>query len=190
MEYINRRGQTYYVFAGKTKTGKPRFFASKKPASDNASRIDTLPAEYEIFENPVDAVVVIRRRRPTKLTAADRNLLNRLALEHSEVACEIVIEGDSLIVYSSPMPRSDPALEAMMPGLGKFLVHGTHGARLEPGFKFTLANEKQRLFTIARYCCRSSMDGWLELHDRPASLDVLASQFFPHLGEDSFFELL
>ncbi|MGB7343849.1 MAG: hypothetical protein WBD20_06535 [Pirellulaceae bacterium] len=187
MQYVNRRRETYFAFEGTTKTGKPKYFASKKPTSANASRAETLPADFEFFENPMNATVVIRRRRPTTLTVAQRNLLSRLTLEHSTMNCEVIIDGNSLIVYSSSKPQFDPAIESIMPGFSKSVADN---ANLEPGFKFTLAEPEKRLFSIARYCYRSSMEGWLELHRRPASMETLAAQYLAHLGQESYFDLI
>lgn len=186
MQYINRRGETYFAFQGTTKTGKPKYFASKKPTSANASQVETLPADFEFFENPVNSSVVIRRHRPTKLTVKERNLLSRLTLEHSPVPCEVVIDGQALIVYSNPMSSYDPRLENMMLGMSGFLAERD---QLEPTFKFTLTDEKDRLFSIARYCSRSSMEGWLRLDHRSASLESFAKKYLSHIGQDSYYEL-
>jgi hypothetical protein len=43
MEYTNRKGHRYFVFEGKTKTGKPKYFASRRATSDKAVRLDKLP---------------------------------------------------------------------------------------------------------------------------------------------------
>ena len=186
MQYINRHGDKYFAFEGVTKTGKPKYFASKKPTSNQATRVEALPAGFEFYENPTNATVVIRRRRPSSLTAAERNLLARLVLEHSSLDCEVIVDADSLVVYSSQRPKINPALEAMIPGFGKSLVGRS---QFEPSFKFTLVNKEQRLFTSFRYCYRSSMEGWIELHERPVSLETLATRYLPHLGNESFFEL-
>ncbi|TWT94504.1 hypothetical protein [Stieleria varia] len=97
MQYINRRRETYFAYRGTTKTGKPKFFASKKTTSDKASRVESLPEYFEFYENPVNATVVIRRRRPTTLTASERNFLARLVLEYSSVDGNVVIEGNALV---------------------------------------------------------------------------------------------
>lgn len=186
MQYINRRGDTYFAFQGTTKTGKPKYFASKQPANLKATRVTELPSEYEIFESPVNAMVVIRRRKQSVLTAADRNLLSRLALEHCQVACEAVIDGNSLIVYVGPPRLRNSALKSMVPGID-FAIR--NGFNLEPGFKFTLVDVEKRTFTVERYCYRGAIDGWWDLHIRPAVLESLAAKYLPHLGQESFFEL-
>lgn len=186
MQYINRRGDTYFVFQGTTKTGKPKYYASKKPDSLKATRVTELPREYEIFENPVNAIVVIRRRKQSVLTAADRNFLSRLTLEHGQVACEVVIDGNSLVLYAGPPPLRNSALESMMSGID-FAIRS--GFNLEPGFKFTLADVEKRTFTVERYCYLGAIDGWWDLHTRPGVLESLAAKYLPHLGQESFFEL-
>lgn len=187
MQYLNRRGDTYFAFQGTTKTGKPKYFASKKPGSPKAKRVAELPSDFEIFENPVNATVVIRRRKQSLLTAAERNLLARLALEYCQVACEVVIDGDSLVVYAGEPPRHNSVLEAMMPGVS---IPIQLNSNFEPGFKFTLTQVEERKFTVERYCYRSAFDGWWQLHSQPNVLESLAVKYLPHLGQESFFELL
>jgi hypothetical protein len=187
MEYINRRGETYFAFQGVTKTGKPKYFASKKLTSLNATRAEALPVAFEFFENPANAMVVIRRRKKSILTIAEKNLLSRLALEHSQARCEVIIDGDSLVVYAGPVCRVNPMLEAMLPGASKRFAEN---ANLEPVFRFTLVDAKDRHFKAERYCYRSSIDGWWSLCCVPAPLEVLAEQYLPHLQQDSFFDLI
>ena len=52
MEYTNRKGDRYFVFEGRTKTGKPKYFASRKETSDKGKRLDEVPESYEIAEAP------------------------------------------------------------------------------------------------------------------------------------------
>jgi hypothetical protein len=60
--YTNRHGKTYYFRAAKTKTGKYRYYVT---ASDKFSNlIDQIPQEYEVAELPLDAKVVIRKKKP------------------------------------------------------------------------------------------------------------------------------
>lgn len=60
VSYTNRKGQVYYLHAGKTKTGKPRYFVAK---TIGAGALAELPAGFEIVEN-VNAVVSVRRIDP------------------------------------------------------------------------------------------------------------------------------
>jgi len=54
--HTNRKGKTYYLHQGVTKTGKPRYFLS--PNSEG-TLAETLPEGLEIYENP-NAQVFLR----------------------------------------------------------------------------------------------------------------------------------
>jgi hypothetical protein len=57
--------------------------------------------------------------------------------------------------------------------------------------RFVLMDEKKRLFEAERYCFRGSREDWMPLSGGgPAPLKDLVDQYVPHLGEDSFFELM
>jgi hypothetical protein len=78
IQYTNRRGDRYYVVQGKTKTGKPKFYCSKKPGGVGVER---LPEGMELREDPQSAVVTVRKARPTRIAPVERELVERLASE-------------------------------------------------------------------------------------------------------------
>ena len=47
--YTNRSLQTYYLHQGTTKTGKPKYFFSKK---SEGNLVEQIPDGFEIYENP------------------------------------------------------------------------------------------------------------------------------------------
>jgi hypothetical protein len=49
IEHINRRGDTYYLHEGRTKTGKPKYFFSRNRAGTLA---DSVPNGFEVYESP------------------------------------------------------------------------------------------------------------------------------------------
>ena len=61
MSYTNRKGQVYYLHAGRTKTGKRRYFVAK---TIGAGALAELPDGFEIVES-VNAVVSVRRSDPS-----------------------------------------------------------------------------------------------------------------------------
>ena len=65
--YVNRYRDTYYLHAGKTKTGKPRYWFSTKAEGD---LVDAIPEGYEVYENP-DAQVYFRKIVPQLVTPAE-----------------------------------------------------------------------------------------------------------------------
>ena len=62
--HVNRKRDTYYLHAGKTKTGKPRYWFSKSTEGD---LVETIPEGYEVYENP-DAQVFLRKIVPQLVT--------------------------------------------------------------------------------------------------------------------------
>jgi hypothetical protein len=64
IEHINRKGKTYYLHEGKTKTGKPKYFFSMK---SEGNLVNKMPEGYEIYENP-NAQVFLRKIQPQIVT--------------------------------------------------------------------------------------------------------------------------
>lgn len=60
IEYINRKGQRYYLHVGKTKTGKPKYHFAM---SAGDSLAEAIPDGFEIYENP-NAQVYLRKALP------------------------------------------------------------------------------------------------------------------------------
>ena len=55
--HVNRKRDTYYLHAGTTRTGKPRYWFSKSTEGD---LVGSIPEGYEVYENP-DAQVFLRK---------------------------------------------------------------------------------------------------------------------------------
>ena len=54
---------------------------------------------------------------------------------------------------------------------------------------FRLTDPAERLYSADRWCFLGSIDDWFPLaYDQP--LDKLARQYLPHLGDESFYELM
>jgi hypothetical protein len=192
MEYVNRAGDLYYFFQGKTTTGKPKYFASKRQTSEKGIRIATLPDEFEVRENPMNATVAVRRRKPSRIQPTERDLVARLAVELSSYSCvQTDVDGDQIVVYT---PDRDPLAAAAT--LARIfgsspsatadwtMRRTTYNAEL----RFTIHDVEQRTYIAERYCYRSSIDGWIQISP-PRPLETLARKLLPHLGKDSFFEL-
>jgi hypothetical protein len=191
IEYENRRGDRYFVLEGKTKTGKPKYYCSRKA---QGVRLERIPDGFEIYENPRDAVVVIRRVRASPILPIEKAMLEKWVKERAEDAPSIVeIDGPALVVYSADV---DPDRITSMMGLieplrrtreakSYILSHSTYS----PMFRFELIDEEERLYAVQRWCFRGAIDDWYFLGGG-ASLNVLAREYLPHLGKESFFELM
>lgn len=198
LNHVNRRGQRYYIFQGKTKTGKPKYFASRKATSEKGEPADSLPEAFEVFENPANATVTVRRRKSERVLPGERELVERLALELSAYSVvQTISDGDQIVIYT---PDRDPvaaasALELLFGPEARELSHSiADNVRYSPEMRFTLMDDdsgstSKRSWCAERYCYRGSSDGWLPL-GTPAPLEQLARTYVRHLGRESFYELI
>jgi hypothetical protein len=195
MEYINRKGHRYFVFEGKTKTGKPKYFASRRTTSDKAVRVDKLPSGFEIAEHPSTAAVSVRRAKPTRILPHEATLVEQLAAEASIYSSiKTDVRGDQIIIYT---PDRDPGhVDKMLSsllgdsidsrGMAEWTATNTHYTAV---LRLTLQDEKDRIYTAERYCFRGSIDGWIPLANQ-GTLETLSEELFSHLGQDSFYDLM
>jgi hypothetical protein len=191
LEYVNRRGEKYFLLQGTTKTGKPKYYVSRKA---EGVPVDSVPEGYEIHENPERGIVSVRKVRPTHILPQERESLARWTREFAGIDHFIIdLDGDSMVVYT---PDHDPRAAASL--LNKFFG-GLPGApqadeiardvHYTAMLRFTLIDEKKRLFTVERWCFRGSIDDWFFL-DGPKPLQALTRKYLPHLNRESFFELM
>src|SRR5437899_2799337 len=117
IEYVNRRGDRYYVLQGKTKTGKPRYYASRKPEGVG---VEHMPDGYEIYEHPEQGLVSVRKVRPSSVLPAEREALVRWTRELAGLSHFIVdVQEDSLVIYTAGAD-SAASVDALSRILGSF----------------------------------------------------------------------
>ena len=69
--HTNAKGQTFALYQGTTKTGKPKYYFAMQSEGTLAKMI---PAGYEIYENP-NAQVFLRRIPPKIIADAERQVV-------------------------------------------------------------------------------------------------------------------
>jgi hypothetical protein len=69
--HTNAKGQTFSLYQGATKTGKPKYYSTMQSEGTLAT---ATPAGYEIYENP-NAQVFLRRIPPKIITDAERQVV-------------------------------------------------------------------------------------------------------------------
>ena len=164
--HVNRYRDTYYLHVGWTKTGKPKYWFSTKTEGD---LVESIPEAYEVYENP-DAGVYLRKKPPQIVTPEEVALvkegLERYAPDQN---CIVDVRKEDIIVY-----------------------HSKRGSLYQKMLRFTLDDKKDRTFRVQRWCFKGSIDGWIDLwaSGSVGELPVLVRTFCPHLGQDSFYELM
>ncbi len=182
--HVNRKQDTYYLHAGKTKTGKPKYWFSTKAEGD---LVDAIPRGYEVYENP-DAQVFLRKIVP-QLVSPDEATVVKHGLERYAPgqSCLVDVQGDEIVVHHAE--RIALNLERFGIALTEL---PTFNQRYMKVMRFRLVDKKDRTFRVQRWCFRGSIDRWIDLYKSRSEgkLSDLVKQFCPHIGQESFFELM
>lgn len=191
MNHVNRKGDVYYVFQGVTKTGKPKYYVSLKTKSDAGQQIDSLPDGFELYEDPIDARVIIRKKQPSDVHDFELEFVrDRLGTEAPKVMTRVKIQGRSIVIYESPNIGHFDAISKRMGGLPNFAIREMQStSQMSPAFRFKLIEKHERVFEAQRFCFRGGVDDWISLHDE-GSLDELCQRYLKHMGKESFYELI
>ncbi len=183
--HVNRKRHTYYLHTGKTKTGKPGYWFARSAEGDLA---DSIPEGYEVYEKP-DAQVFLRKIAPQLVTPAEvavvKDGLKRYAPGQDCIVD--VEEGKQIVVHHADHVNLD--LNAF--GFGSFELPVSCRSYTKI-MRFNLVDEEDRLFRVQRWCFRGSIDRWIDLFASlsQGKLSDLVAHFCPHIGQDSFFELM
>jgi hypothetical protein len=104
VQHVNRKGDTYYLHQGRTKTGKPKYFFSRKSEGELCRE---LPDGFEIYENP-RGQVFCRRIQP-KLIRDEEIEVVREAIRScgKHLWAGVDVKKKNIIVYE----REDPCFK-------------------------------------------------------------------------------
>lgn len=190
-QHTNRRGETYYLQAGKTKTGKPRYYMGRKISG---TPLASVPDGYQIWESPESAQVYVRKERVSPITDAERAFLEETIRQAGVKHFIVDVDGHDLLVYL--LDRDPEAVSGLMDlfiGESASEKLATYDwvvghANYQKMLRFRLVDEDERLYSVDRWCFRGSIDDWFPLAG-PRPLPEQAEKYVVHLGKDSFFEL-
>lgn len=187
VKYINRKGDTYYLHKGKTKTGKPRYTFSQK---EDGTLVETIPDGYEIYENP-NGRVYLRKISPEIITDEEVSIVENGISSLSKLEdFKIVVKKNQIIIY---VPDQDfetfaePFKDYVTVSYSKMKEIYKKSVYYSEEMRFVLIDRKKRDFRVDRMCYRGEID-WLELDF--GNLRELVSKYCPHLGRESFYELI
>ena len=180
--HVNRSGDIYYLHAGTTRTGKPRYWFSKQAEGD---LVESIPKGYEVYENP-DSQVFLRKTRPAVITPFEVAVVERgLKRFASGQNCLVDVQGEHIVVYHA---------ERLALDLDRFGFRELppRYSRYDKVMRFTLTDEDTRTFKVQRWCFRGSIDRWIDLWEwrSKGPLSNLVEEFCPHIGRESFFKLM
>jgi len=188
----NRKGQTYYLCEGTTKTGKPRYYFARERGSKMLTEI---PQGYQIRES-VNGVVSLTKMRRREISDGEIDAVMAAVRMHPKASrYRVDTRSSDITIYERIGPdRLELAAELGLDTLSKNTLRRiaereSRSGQFSPMMRFILTDKERRLFTAQRMCFLSGMNDWIYLqHDKP--IGKLARQLVPALGTDQFFELV
>ncbi len=188
VNYTNRKGKTYVLCQGSTKTGKPRYFFAREPKGEP---LNAIPAGYHI-EETVNGVVSLAHDRPQLITAAELAAVEAAVERHPQRKNYQVRIKDHTVVIFEREGLDIRALAAVFGHLGPLpqsaVDHLDQAGRYIPILRFILLDGERRVFSAQRWHFSGSIDNWIYVgHSGP--LGALARQLVPRLGTDAYFEV-
>jgi hypothetical protein len=189
--YTNHKGLTYHLCQVATKTGKPRYVFAREPKGDP---LEEIPAGWHIRES-VNGVVSLARDRPAQILPGELAAVEAAVARHPKShSYRVAVRRNRIEVYERVGPDAGDLLASLAEvGLetttrlaGRLRVDMDRRAQFAPVLRFVLTDAAERTFRVERMCYRSSVDGWLDVHQYGPA-DRLARQWVPRLGTDAFF---
>lgn len=170
--YMNVKEQTYYLHQGRTKTGKPTYYFSRKRAGQ---LIESIPEGFEIYEHP-NAQVFLRRIPPKIITDEERQVVEEGMRDAKGVSdYKIDVRGKAIIIYTADQDRHEDSqiFQDVSPTLAEsmqlmILLHQT--VHYSPTLQFILLDKQYRLFLTQCYSSRGPVHNWHNL----GKIDTLA----------------
>jgi hypothetical protein len=188
--HTNAKGQTFSLYQGTTKTGKPRYYFAMQSEGTLAKAI---PAGYEIYENP-NAQIFLRRIPPKIITDEECQIVEEGMRTYAEVKdYKVDVRGNALLIYTADQDMDTLAAIVCNPHASReenarrmtLLRQGIH---YSPMLVFQLVDATRRTFQTLRYCFLGSVDDWIEI-GKPGKLSTLVKKYVKHLGQDSYVAL-
>jgi hypothetical protein len=175
VSYTNRKGVTYTLYRGQTRTGKPRYYFVRLDQGQSEP-VTELPCGFTISES-VNGVVSLVKDHPAQILPQEVE----------------AVKGNRIEVYEQVGPDYNALVsELHIPNLSglseELLALQERYARFTPVLRFILLDQARRLFGVQRMSSLGGIDKWLEL-GQTGSVAKLARALIPTLGTEEFYEL-
>ncbi len=190
--YTNRKGVTYYLCRGTTKTNRAHYYFAREPKGEP---VEEIPEGYEIRES-VNGFVTLAKVRPRQILPEEEAAVEAALRRHPKSGnYRVDVKGKQIVIHE----RTGTDLEELVSRLGQVIplaprqIGGLQEtldrrARFVPVLRFTLRDEAKRTFYAERWCYLGSIDDWIDVGSA-GPLRRLARKLIPKLGTDAFFEI-
>ncbi len=187
--YTNRKGVTFYLCQGVTKTGKTRYYFARQPKDEPVQEI---PAGYLIRES-VNGVVSLAKSQPDVIEPREVAVVEQMLHRHPHASnYRVNVKRNMIEVYERVGPDAGVLLQIFAKnGLGigireRIETDLEQHSRFEPVLRFILANAQERTFAVERMGY-SGRGGWLDVF-ASGKIEPLARRWVPRLGTTALFE--
>lgn len=188
--YTNRKGFTYYLCQGVTKSGKPRYYFAREIKD---KPVEQIPEGYTISES-VNGIVSLGKAQASQLRAEEIDAVKAAVARHPKhnryrvnlrpARIEIYeAVGPDAEAFSAELNRLIPSLPGMSSRLAEQMDRYTQFSSV---LRFTLIDADTRAFAAERMCYLGSIDDFINIGYGP--LEPMASDMIATLGTDEFFE--
>jgi hypothetical protein len=191
--YTNRKGHTYYLCQGLTKTGKLRYYFARKPKEGSP---DQIPEGYKISES-VNGIVSLVKDRPQLILPQEIESVEAVLARHPKGRdYHVGVQKNQMVIYERLGPDID-TLSGIFGKISEFQSDIVKArlqeqldkmARFSPIMRFILVDQGERKFTAERWSYIGDIDDWIDIGES-GKLEKLARRLIPKLGTDDFFEL-
>jgi hypothetical protein len=188
--YTNRKGLTYFLCQGVTKTGKPRYYFAREIKD---TPLEQIPDGYTISES-VNGVVSLSKTQVSLLREEEINAVKAAVTRHPKSRnYRVNVRPKRIEVYELAGSDAETLIAALGPELstlsgiaGRISAEIDRYGQFTPVLRFTLIDAEQRTFGAERMCYSGSIDDFIHIGYGP--LEPMASDMIATLGTDEFFE--
>src|SRR5215467_7796707 len=97
VSYTNRKGMTYTLYRGQTRTGKPRYYFGR-PGQNQDEPVSEIPPGYTISES-VNGVVTLVKDRPALIQPEEVEAVEAVVQQHPEAhRYRVAVKGNRIEV--------------------------------------------------------------------------------------------
>jgi hypothetical protein len=195
ISHTNRKGQTFFLCQGITKTGKARYFFSK---TAGPATLEQVPAGHHIEES-VNGVVSLVKDRQQLILPEEIQVIEAALRRHPKGNnYRVSAKGKQIVIYERQGPDAEDMVEIFGNSLPMYsrqeLLEGMRAlldknAQYSPMLHFNLVDAAERTFCAERAMYVSSLPEWVDICDC-GPLQSLVDQIIPLLDTDEYFELL
>jgi hypothetical protein len=191
--YTNRKGFTYFLCKGITKTGKPRYYFARE---QKGQLVDEIPQGFQIQES-VNGIVSLVKTRPQLILPKEISSVEAVLKRHPKGNYyRISIKKNQIIIYERLGPDADTLLDIFgqaglfTPRKSKEQVEEflNRSAQYTPVMRFILDDRKTRQYHAERWSYYGNIDDWIYA-GHSGGIGELAKKLIPTLGTDKFYEL-